>query len=309
MTAAALALPTLPRAGRWSPGEDEILRANYRTLGAAGTAEILGRDFGSVCKRADRLNLSYRRRWTRQQDAQLRGLWGDTPIAKISAATGRSVSACATRASDLGLGRGPRDGVELVTTAVRRVGYNRQTLLKILKWHGTKPSTITSLRDPRTKAKRSRKAFDSDDIDDAVTEYLKTETLEEAARSRGLDREKLIRILEASGADVSERPGRYCQWRVSTKDIDRALAVFESRETLGRAAKRHHISRYALQRLLIGAGVEQRFRESRRWFLEPAVVDRVVADAVKARPRLRDAVAAARRQRPTYAAAQAETSQ
>jgi hypothetical protein len=77
LRAVKLGLVQPPRRHRWRPDEDCRLRAGYAQglTCAAIAARLPGRTAGAVAARARRLGLaSYARRWTRQEDAQLRRL-------------------------------------------------------------------------------------------------------------------------------------------------------------------------------------------------------------------------------------------
>jgi hypothetical protein len=77
LRAVKLGLAQPPRRRRWQPDEDRRLRAGYAQglTCAAIAARLPGRTAPAVAARARRLGLaSYARRWTRQEEAQLRRL-------------------------------------------------------------------------------------------------------------------------------------------------------------------------------------------------------------------------------------------
>src|SRR6266508_1980500 len=77
LRAVTLGLVQPPRRRRWQPDEDRRLRAGYAQglTCAAIAAHLPGRTAGAVAARARKLGLaSYARRWTRQEEAQLRRL-------------------------------------------------------------------------------------------------------------------------------------------------------------------------------------------------------------------------------------------
>jgi hypothetical protein len=77
LRAVKLGLVQPQRRRRWQPDEDRRLRAGYAQglTCAAIAAHLPGRTAGAIAARARKLGLaSYARRWTRQEDAQLRRL-------------------------------------------------------------------------------------------------------------------------------------------------------------------------------------------------------------------------------------------
>ena len=107
LRAVTLGLVQPPRRRRWQPDEDRRLRAGY-TQGltcAAIAAHLPGRTAGAVAARARKLGLaSYARRWTRQEDAQLRRLAEHgTCLEQVAGILVRTPQALRVRARRLGI--------------------------------------------------------------------------------------------------------------------------------------------------------------------------------------------------------------
>lgn len=89
---------------KWTPEEDDVLRADYAALGARALAARLGRPTGSVSARAWGLGLVYSRAnvpalWTPDEDAVVRERWAHETAEAIAARLpGRTVDGVTKRA-------------------------------------------------------------------------------------------------------------------------------------------------------------------------------------------------------------------
>lgn len=286
---AALALgrvETVPPGIPWTPAEDAILRANYQKLGAQQTAVLLNRSLCSTHHRAQRLKVFTHARWTASDDKRLTMLWGDIGLAAIAKTLNRTQDACYFRANKIGLVRGLQPGMEYVRNAAHRVGFAPQTLEAIFKWYGIKPQRTMSR--PTEGASYRWHSVDPEDVDEAVAAWMAAETIHDAATRRGISDQTLIRLLLASGFKLPARQKGRHPWRIPTEIVDRAVAEKEAREGLADAAKRVGLSRGTLARLLEAAGVKRWIGKC--WFVDKATVDRVVAEAVRIRPKIQRAI-------------------
>lgn len=259
----------------WTPAEDAVIRDRYVTAGSAAVARDLGRTVSSVCHRARRLRVLSRRRWTPADDNRLRNLWGSHPVAHVAKMLGRTEATTYWRAQKLGLPLGCPQGMEYLTHAAERTGYQTSQLTRILRWAGV-PEYRSASR--KTGAARHFHVVDPFDVDEAIAAWLKTETAEFAAKSRGLVTETMVRILEQFGEGVPPRPKkRKAHWRIPTEVIDAAIAKRDQYETLSEAARRNGIAVWRMWRRAKAAGVE-RPPGTKLWLIRREDADRLAAE-------------------------------
>lgn len=264
-----------PFGNTWSASEIAFLREHYQTIGADAVAAKLGRSRVSVMHKAARIGVSTHRRWTANDDQHLRALWGTISLGHVAKTLKRTTDATYWRARRLGLPCGSTQGMEYLTAAATRTGFETTSLRRILRWGGVR-LVPTSSRP--TKARRRFHMVDPIDVDDAVERWLRTEIIEVAARDRGMSGDTLERWLREAGVGVStvrpagkgEKPHR----RVETAVIDRVVAERSKLRSLSSEARRAGVDRSTLRKWLLADGVP---RARRNWFVDPADVDRVVA--------------------------------
>lgn len=221
-----------------------------------------------------------RRRWLRSDDRRLMMLWDEVNLSTAAKLLGRSEIAIYSRASVLGFPLGIQSGFESLQGAAERTGFSIGFLKKTLAAHGVEPRERMSLPNPGPVKFRPVQ-WKTEDVDAAVIDWLATETVEEAARSRGLTPSVLRRWLVSARVRST---GRRC-WRVPTEVIDRVVADGQGRETLRHAARRVGISLQTLSTYLRRAGVIPAMRQRKAFRILPVDVDRVVAALT---PRQRD---------------------
>lgn len=265
-------------AAPWTPAEDVVLRERYVTDGAQACVVALGRSWAAVTQRARRLSIVRRRRWTPRDDLRLSALWGTTTIARVAAQMGRTPRTVYWRAQRLDLGLGCPEGMEYLTHAAERAGYATASLRIILRWAGVRIARAASRPDaaPRSRRLRGEWVVDPDDVDDAIARWHTTETLEGAARRRGVGSCVLVRLLgEAAArgdARVPPKPARpHAHWRVPSALVDDLLAVASRQQSVTAAARRVGVTRQTLAAWLRAAGVTVA-----RTGVDSADVDRVV---------------------------------
>jgi phage antirepressor YoqD-like protein len=261
----------------WTSAEDAALREHYVASGAAHVAELVGRSTCSVRHRAQVLGLKSRARWTSRDDALLRELWGHAPIGDIATRLGRPEIGVYHRAAHiLHLCVGAPQGLELLSHAAARTGYDCTSLRRVLRAAG-----VEVHRPSRSRiGARGRRFVDTYDVDRAVEAWLATEDVHVAARRHGQLGETVRRWLLdaiASGAkDIPPPPRRSrFRWRVPSAVIDRVVAERTACESVRAAAKRVGVDQATLSGWLVAAGVARR---GRFWVLPAGLVDRVVAE-------------------------------
>lgn len=120
----------------WSADEDRVLRHAYADGGIeAAQAALPERSACAIYRRAERLGISRRRRWTEADDQRLRKFWdGELSLREIAKRLQRTEATTYWRAQKLGLPLGCPDGWEYLTHAAQRTGYATKQLRPILYW-------------------------------------------------------------------------------------------------------------------------------------------------------------------------------
>jgi hypothetical protein len=252
---------------KWTRAEDKRLRETYAAGGIeAAESAFPHRTRAALFHRAQKLCVRRRRRWTANDDAQLRLLWGSVGMAEILKKLGRTRKTTYWRAQKLGLRLGCPQGWEYITTAARRTGYAVSQLRRILAAHGVDLTLSYS----RTEKTRRFHVVQPHDVDVAVAAWLATETVRDDAIRRGMCDATLRDWLIDAGLEAPrQKAGSKKHWRLPSTTID---AVIAERETLVAAAKRVGVQHATLARWLAEAGVARV-----KAFVRRSGVDRVVA--------------------------------
>lgn len=175
----------------------------------------------AVYHRARVLRVLSHARWTKNDDRNLRELWGERTLRGISARLGRTTQAVFHRAQKIGLSLGCPDGAEYLTHSAERTGYSVETLRMILDRSGVAIRRTMS-RPLGRRVGRPCHFVDPFEVDEAVEAWLKTEPLASAARRRGLDDSTLARRLRGVEG-VPPKPVGKRHWRIPTAVIDRVV--------------------------------------------------------------------------------------
>lgn len=136
----------------YSAAEDALMIELYSQMPLAAIAARLGRSVHSVrihsqllIRRGqlDRRQRFYGRRWTAEEEQELRGRWPHQHRSEVAKAMGRSESSVQTRAAALHLGRG---GPCYTATAVARLfGVDQHTVVYWIS-HGWLGATRTAIK-------------------------------------------------------------------------------------------------------------------------------------------------------------------
>jgi hypothetical protein len=136
------------------------------------------------------------------------------------------------RARQLKLPVGLPQGLEFLTHAAERVGYDTGQLRQILNWYG---ATFHRAKSRKAYKHRPHTCVDPFQVDEAVKAWLELESVMAAARSRGISSYRLSRWLDIArkqGKPIPRRPGRGRKgqhgWRIHRDVID---AVIKERKT------------------------------------------------------------------------------
>lgn len=262
----------------WTAADDQLLRERYVADGASACAKALHRSFSAVVARTRRLGIVRVPRWTAHDDARLQVLWGVHPLPKIAETLKRTEDSVYWRARELGLGVGCPQGFEYLSNAAARTGYAVSQLRRILNWAHVHILRATTRPGRLARTDHVTWVVEPSDVDEAITAWHQTETLERAAERRGVCSSVLGRLLAAAAAQgdkrVPPRPRFRKHWRIPSALVDALLDAKARRESVARAALRVRVTPPTLAGWLAAAGVPY----SRRDGVDPAEVDRVVAE-------------------------------
>lgn len=271
----------------WTPKEEAVLRENYGRVHAKTIGKQLGRSTSAVMHRASRIGLQSRRRWSSDDDQELAALWGEMALGSIAKSLRRTVATVYWRARKLNLKHGCPRGLEYLSGAATRTGYDPKTLRVILKAQGVR--LLPAFARP-TKAKRHFHVVDPQDVDDALARHHEGAPVQQHARELGMSgdclRVWLLRA-RAAGLRVPAPPTikKGC-WHVSSRVVAEVMAWRATLETVQHAAKRLRTDAESLRARLRAAGLKQ-LPNDRCWWLPRAEVDRVFTEALKTMKRRR----------------------
>lgn len=216
-----------------SPEHADFLRKHYTKRGQAWCAAALGLSVRQVQRRVQALKLKTHRRWTDADNDMLRWLWASRSLPVIAETMGRTEKAIYQQAKALELGLGCPRGMEYLTAAAKRTGYDTTSLQRILAASGVmlrrahaRPGAKP--RGPSGVMGRPTWYVDPEAVDEAVAAWLATESVEAGARARGLTgyavRSALLRRPEAA-----TKPAPKLMWRVPSAVLDEVAQELHAR--------------------------------------------------------------------------------
>lgn len=161
------------------------------------------------------------RRWTDEERQRLAWLWEVRSLRTLAKRLDRSRAGVAAEAKAIGLRLGRPNGYESVAAAARRCGVSERTLRRIMAWAGITPRLAH--RSPALPARRQRVhlALDPSAIDRAMSAWCASETVEGAARARGVSGHGLRRLAREVLGD-----GRI--YRISSQMADSLAAAWRA---------------------------------------------------------------------------------
>ena len=153
-----------------------------------------------------------------------------------------------------------------------------ETLRRILQWGGVRRRRTMSCGASAIR-RHSHTCVDPFDVDEAIQRWLATETVSEAARRRGVSATSLANWLRDAGV-IGAPAGRRALHRVPSEDIDRVIRErAEQRSRLRSVRSEAQRVGVSVSALLTWLREEQVPRVGiRPWLVDPAVVDRIVAE-------------------------------
>lgn len=259
----------------WTMTEETALREAYARGGVREAVKALPhRNENSIIIKAKRLHLAPKAYWTTDDEERLRSQWGIESLLSIAKMLGRTRNAVYFYARKLGLPSGAPPGWEYIGPAAARNGFRPETLVRILRWSGVRVIRPYS-RPCKSNAGSLRRIAETSEIDDAVAQWLDTETLTYAAGRLNVSTVVLRRMCREAGV-VLQRFGKgtRSELRAMPADFDRA---FERRHTtvgITEASKANQMRRQTLSAWLREEGVHDGGRYRR---FDPAVVKAVIA--------------------------------
>ena len=184
----------------------------------------------AIWTRASDLGIHIRRPWSEKDDRILKFGWGPLSLKTIAKNLNRTECSIRFRAERLGVQMGCPNGFEYVSNAAKRLGFNRSSFRRVLAWANVldRPAMCQS----RTESGATiRRIVDSFDAERAVESWLKTETVNGAAKARGVPETTLSKWLREAGALTGRVPmGRVKNknykrphYRVATEIIDKVV--------------------------------------------------------------------------------------
>jgi transposase-like protein len=261
-------------ANTWTPSEEAVLRESYGRIHAKTIGKKLGRSVGAVMHRAGRTGLKSRRRWSAEDDQQLRAEWGECSLGQIAKKMSRTPATIYWRAKEIELELGCPRGLEYLTTAAERTGYDTAPLRRILKAHGVR--LLPAFSRP-TGARRHYHVVDPQDVDDAIAKHLAGASVQELARDHGVSGECLrfwLLRARAAGIKMQAPPEQTrVEWRIPIAAAAEVMAWRASQETLMAGAKRVGVHRDTLLRRLLAAGFVK--PPGKTWWVFKADVDKL----------------------------------
>jgi hypothetical protein len=219
------------------------------------------------------------RRWSPDDDARLRKLWGAASLASIARRLGRSEKTTYWRARQLGLDCGAPQGFEYITAAAKRSGFTVSQLRTVLGHAAV--GVLRTLSRPSDGRKSYYHYVDPFDVDQAVVKWLSAEEVYPAAERRGFCGDTLRRLLLANG--LTPPTTRKARWRVDSTVIDRVVSRYLAEKSATASVREHAtrvgISRATLAKHLRSAGVLGQKRPGVEVRLSPSVVDAAIGRA------------------------------
>lgn len=267
----------------WTKSEDAILRAHYRSEPIEAWIDRLpGRTAFMVKNRAHRIGVCRPWKYSEEDIATIRLAWGSVPISLIAKKVNRRPATVYWYAiQKLGLRAGIPQGYESIQQAAERTGYSPSAMRNMLRADGHQIiKRPTSGVKPPAHGKRcahSMMMAETYDVDSAVEWFTSSETLEEASRRTGYSRTAVRRYLAIAGVEVVPRVAKRLYHRFLRADVDRAVKLVMSRETITDASSRTGVSQQTLAKWLREEGLIGKAHACHAFRLDPAVVDDVVA--------------------------------
>lgn len=223
---------------------------------------------------AVRVRTRSRQHWSEHEQNCLHVFWAVKTIAQIADDLNRSPAAIYRQAAKVGLRARAPQGWETITRAAHRAGLSIPALRVALR------NAHVNVRDAVTfeGTKRRTHIVESHDVDLAVAQWCRGETIAHAARRLGFSTQAVrARVLAAiARGELPSRGRRRSMWRLDPSVYERLLAPLMTRESAMAAARRHGISADTMKKWMRAAGCAPATHRS--WLLDPDAVDAVIAE-------------------------------
>lgn len=221
--------PAAPEAGA-STSTCEACGWRWTTDGAAvcPACKRMGR-----CYSSERAETRAHKPWTPAEDNRLKWDWGTFSIVTLAKRMGRTEHGIYQRARKLRLALGAPAGSITVHEAARRLGFDRKTIMKVLREGGAK--VVRGWSDP-TYAKRAVavRVVNLDEAIAAAEAWLAKESVYRLAPRIGVSHTQLRMLLIRAG-EVPPPPR--AEWRVSEVRAREVVAAWLANWRRGRKPK------------------------------------------------------------------------
>lgn len=241
----------------WTTAEESYLMANHKTMNTAAMASALGRTKPSVKNRLQHLGIrmSAARLWTPKEVDRLRLLFGTRPNKELACLLGRSESAMVKKVMDIGVRLDAlTQGMETVRAAGIRHNMEHATIYHVIRWANLHATRIGF--HPAMSGSRRSLYYDQTDVDEAVNNWTRYDTVASAARRTGWSTTAIGKWLKKEGVKfIRINNARGTHGKVPKEVVDRVVAKYSSSETAKEAAARYGVAARTMRKWLLAAGL------------------------------------------------------
>lgn len=165
------------------------------------------------------------KRWTPAEDRALALQWGELSVRELRQKFGRTFNAIYSRATQALRLSARLQGTESLCAAAERCGFGVHHMRRILdaaNVHYERPYPAQGTTPSGRPTGVERRRYDPLDVDEAVNAWLRTETMNAAAKRIGVSEFALRRWLRAAGVIEGSQKGK--PRRIPSETIDSVVA-------------------------------------------------------------------------------------
>ncbi len=240
----------------------QYVRDNWDKVSVPKMAKALGVSMDAIRHRAKLMGLKSEltagghKPWSEKDDLKLQWEFETRSVKAIAKELGREYDSVRRRAYHLGLlQNGYAQGYESLEAASKRTGYNPDQLKRMLQGRNVRAKRVDASQEKLIN-KVNRKVYRTDDIDDAVKDWLKTETFYQACLRLEILPHRMKKMLSMLGVERPEKlAGQH--WRISSDILDKAAKLSDKVITPSEYAQRKGIGVVSVTRRLVKMGVEK----------------------------------------------------
>lgn len=241
----------------WTSEDEAFLRENINKMRIADMATALGRTRPSVKNRLQYLGIRAftARLWTTEETDRLRLMFGTRTNAELSRMFERTETAIVHKAVSLGIRIGAlTQGMETIRAAAARHNMDHATMAHVIRWANLHATRVGF--HPARKSSRRSLYYDQADVDEAVDNWTRYDTVASAARRTGWSTAAISKWLKKEGVKpirLNNAKGKH--GKIPREVVDRVVAKYEASETVEEAAKRHGVHFRTMRKWLVAAGL------------------------------------------------------